>query len=192
MLVGGLRGLRCPCHTLCEEISSKFKSWSRFIIWRAQARRSEGMFTGCLISTTFNELRKQTIAAEPYAPQAKDSVGVWWIVCTFLMIPVWCCWDHICEMESRSKGPLTSPNPTRFNMRSEPYSSLEITESVKWNKVNCWLGPLSFCPCLKSLSTPAEFRIHCPETRSNLAAIDPFPNQTQDLLDMLTTSEWVF
>lgn len=24
----------------------------------------------------------------------------------------------------------------RFNMQPEPYSSLEITESVKWNKMN--------------------------------------------------------
>lgn len=112
----------------------------------------------------------------------------------FLMIHVRCYWDHISKMESRTKASHLSETRTfhRFNMQPEPYSSLGITESVKWNKVNCWLGPLSLYPCLKSLSTPAEFRIHCPETRSNLAAIDPFPNQTQDLLNMLTTLEWVF
>lgn len=92
-------------------------------------------------------------------------------------------------IKDQSSSPLANPAFHRFNMQSEPYSSLGITESVKWNKVNCWLGPLSLYPCLKSLSIPADFRIHCPETRSNLAAIDPFPNQTQDLLNMLTTSK---
>lgn len=40
--------------------------------------------------------------------------------------------------------------------------------------------------------TPAEYRIDCPETLSNSAAIDSFPKQTQDLLNMLTMLEWVF
>lgn len=92
-------------------------------------------------------------------------------------------------IKDQSSSPIMNPVFYRFNMQSEPYSTLGITESVRWNKVNRWLGPLSLYPCLKSLSIPAEFRIHWPETRSNLAAIDPFPNQTQDLLNMLTTSE---
>lgn len=40
---------------------------------------------------------------------------------------------------------------------------------------------------LKSVSSLAQFRRDCSEMQSNLAAIDPFPSQTQVSLNKLTT-----